>query len=306
MSRWRIFCLVHDFSRSHHGSLRDTTSWERVAKDDCVRSSFIELKPFHLSKFSVDPIHSAMMFLPHFLLVPSKTRCIQVNFFFTHRWITRDQHIQWVDCEEMQKRAAKNRWPHANVLKTGQTQQCERRATERVGKRGLPEGRQRLAWTSEFNAPRTVVLRAMNFLHRDLCVPCSLDPQPWRILSVFPCLNFVLPLSILNVWWSANWPHIRCGKCSRRNRSELIHCPVMKDQWDCVLNGLDGSVQYWNLFLFPPPFAIVLFHFSSDQCWDCTRSFRRYSFTLQNSIAPPSSRGRRPCRRRVLSCFDTG
>ena len=33
--------------------------------------------------------------------------------------------------------------------------------------------------------------------------------------------------------------HIRCDKCSRRNRSELIHCPVMKDQWDCVLNDLE-------------------------------------------------------------------
>ena len=24
-----------------------------------------------------------------------------------------------------------------------------------------------------------------------------------------------------------------------KNRSELIHCPVMKDQWDCVLNDLE-------------------------------------------------------------------
>ena len=42
----------------------------------------------------------------------------------------------------MQKRAAKNRGPHANVLKTGQSQQCERQGTEHVGKRGLWEGRQ--------------------------------------------------------------------------------------------------------------------------------------------------------------------
>ena len=40
----------------------------------------------------------------------------------------------------------------------------------------------------------------------------------------------------------------------------------------------DGSLQYWNLFLIPPPPAILLFHFSSDQCRECTRSFRRYSF----------------------------
>ena len=36
-----------------------------------------------------------------------------------------------------------------------------------------------------------------------------------------------------------NWLHIRCDKCTRRNRSELIHCPVMKDQWDWVLNDLE-------------------------------------------------------------------
>ena len=48
-------------------------------------------------------------------------------------------------------------------------------------------------------------------------------------------------------------------------------------------------------FLFPPPFASVLFHFSSVQCWDCTRSFRRYSFILQNSNV----------EERVLSCFLT-
>ena len=52
-------------------SLRDTISWERVAKDECVRSCLIELKSFLLSKFDVDPIHRVLMFLPYFLLVPS-------------------------------------------------------------------------------------------------------------------------------------------------------------------------------------------------------------------------------------------
>ena len=51
----------------------------------------------------------------------------------------------------------------------------------------------------------------------------------------------------------------------------------MKDQWDCVLNDLEelGDKEFlvlmdqYNIeiiFLFPPPSAIVLFHFSSDQC----------------------------------------
>ena len=50
---------------------------------------------------------------------------------------------------------------------------------------------------------------------------------------------FVLPVSILNLWWSVNWLHIRCGKCTRRNCWELTHCLVVKDQWDCVLNDLE-------------------------------------------------------------------
>ena len=75
--------------------------------------------------------------------------------------------------------------------------------------------------------------------HTDLCVPCSEDSQPKRIPSVFLCSKFVFPVSILNSWWSVNWSHIRCDKCTRRNRSELKHCPEMQDQWDCVLNDLE-------------------------------------------------------------------
>ena len=75
-------------------------------------------------------------------------------------------------------------------------------------------------------------------LSQDLGVPCSLDPQTWRVLSVF-FANSDLPVSILNSWWNVNWLPIRCDKCTRRNRPELKHCPVMKDQWDCVLNDLE-------------------------------------------------------------------
>ena len=89
----------------------------------------------------------------------------------------------------------------------------------------------------------------------------------------------------------------------------------MKDQWYCVLNDLeelgdkeflvpDESVQYWNIFLFPPPFAIFLFHMFIRPMLRVL--FRRKSFILQNLIAPSSSRCRWPWRRRVLSCFDTG
>ena len=58
------------------------------------------------------------------------------------------------------------------------------------------------------------------------------------------CLNFV-PLLILNLWWSANWLH----NCSRRNCPELTHCPVVKDQWDFVLNVLKELEDKEFLFL---------------------------------------------------------
>ena len=48
--KWRMYFLVYDFSRFHHDSLRDTISWKRVVKNDCVRSCLIELKHFLLSK----------------------------------------------------------------------------------------------------------------------------------------------------------------------------------------------------------------------------------------------------------------
>ena len=66
-----MYFLVNDFSRIHHDSLRDTISWKRFVKDDCVRSCLIELESFLLSKLDVNPIHSVLMFLPYFLFVPT-------------------------------------------------------------------------------------------------------------------------------------------------------------------------------------------------------------------------------------------
>ena len=94
-----------------------------------------------------------------------------------------------------------------------------------------------------------------------------------------------LSCNVGSMGWSPEWPW--------RARRWRISCP-------------DGSVQYLILFLFPPPPAILLFHISSDQCWEYSNSFRRSSFSLQNSIAPSSSRGNCPCRRRVPSLFATG
>ena len=82
-----------------------------------------------------------------------------------------------------------------------------------------------------------------------------------------------------------------CPEWPWRARRKRISCP-------------DGSVQYWNLFLLPPPPAILLFHKSSDQYWEYSNLFRISSFSL--SIAPSSSQSNSPCRRRVVSLFDTG
>ena len=63
---------------------------------------------------------------------------------------------------------------------------------------------------------------------------------------------------------------------------------------------LEESEQYWKLFLLPPPFAIVLFHFSSDQWWQYKKCFWRLSLILQNSIAPSSSLGGHNRRLNIL------
>ena len=96
-----IHFLVYDFFRFHHSRLRDTISWECIVEDDCVRSCLIELQSFSLSKFYVDPIHRVLMFLPIFLMVSCKTRCIQVNYirifvFLVHRIHRREEYRLFV------------------------------------------------------------------------------------------------------------------------------------------------------------------------------------------------------------------
>ena len=44
----------------------------------------------------------------------------------------------------------------------------------------------------------------------------------------------------------------------------------------------EESVQCWNLFLCPPPPAMLLFHISSDQWWQYGKCFWKFSLILQN------------------------
>ena len=143
---------------------------------------------------------------------------------------------------------------------------------------------------------------------------CSL--QPYRTLSVFPCPNFVLPVSILNLWWSVNWLHIRCDKCTRRNCSELTHCPLVRDQWDCVLNDLEelGDQEFLvltsqhNIEIFSYCLRLLPFYSSTFQHTNVENSQNRSEDNLLISriqSVPSSSRGRSPWRKSVLSRFDT-
>ena len=77
--RWHVYLLVYDFSSFHPNSFRNTISWKCFVKNDCVRSSLIELQPFPQSKIDVDPIHCVFMFLLCVMQVLGTTWYTQVN-----------------------------------------------------------------------------------------------------------------------------------------------------------------------------------------------------------------------------------
>ena len=66
-SRWHINLLVNNFFRCHHNRFRNTISWECIVEDDCVRSCWIELQSFPLSKLDIDQVHRVLMHFPLFL-----------------------------------------------------------------------------------------------------------------------------------------------------------------------------------------------------------------------------------------------
>ena len=81
--------------------------------------------------------------------------------------------------EDAKKGAAKNREPHANVLKTGRTQNASARQ-QSTSAREDSKRNGSLAWTSEFNAPRTVMLRTMSFV---MTPPAVFAPMSKRVRS---------------------------------------------------------------------------------------------------------------------------
>ena len=65
----------------------------------------------------------------------------------------------------------------------------------------------------------------------------------------------------------------------------------------------DESGQYWYLFLFPHPLAMLFFHLSSDLWWQYKKWVWRLSLILRNSVASSFSLGRLPSRRRWINFF---
>ena len=53
--------FVYDFSSFHPNNFRNKISWKCFVKNDCVRSSLIELESFPQSKIDVDPIHCVLV-----------------------------------------------------------------------------------------------------------------------------------------------------------------------------------------------------------------------------------------------------
>ena len=73
-------------------------------------------------------------------------------------------------------------------------------------------------------------------------------------------LEFCLPLSIPNLWWSVNWLHIPHDKCTRRICSESRHCSVVKDQRDCVLNDLEELEGKKKILVVTGQYSIEIFY----------------------------------------------
>ena len=77
--RWHAYFFVYDFSSFHQNTFRNTICWKCFMKNDCVRSSLIELQFFPQRKIDGDPIHCVLMSLPCFVHGLCMTRCIQVD-----------------------------------------------------------------------------------------------------------------------------------------------------------------------------------------------------------------------------------
>ena len=77
--RWHENFLVFDFSNFHPNNFRNTISWKCFLKDDCIRSSLIELQSFPQSKIDVNPAHCVQMSFQCFVQVLCTTRYTQVN-----------------------------------------------------------------------------------------------------------------------------------------------------------------------------------------------------------------------------------
>ena len=87
---------------------------------------------------------------------------------------------------------------------------------------------------------------------------------------IFPWFN-IDPIPSFNgndSWWRAS------------RFSSLWFCFLPSIGMQNLVHSVLTHILRADLRLFPPPLAMVLFHFTSDQCRECTKWFRRWSFNL--------------------------
>ena len=112
--------------------------------------------------------------------IPGLSRALQNSLFLTQMNYEGSAHPMSRLREGAKKKgAAMNREPHAKRAENRPNTKCERRATG-TSAREDPKRNGSLAWTSEFNAPRTVMLRTMSFV---LTPPAVSAPMSKRVRS---------------------------------------------------------------------------------------------------------------------------
>ena len=286
-SRWRKSILVFDFSSFDHNSFRDTISWECVVKDDCVRSCLIELNFFLLSKLYFDPIHRVFWsFFQFFCLYHARrgaSRSMLFGSLFSLFIGSTDVNVGSI----VSVRALFRR-----ILSQREGVGCQIKCARLVWKQG-----QQLYTSASVSSHWGVIKCA--YLHS----------KEYRLSFA---QNFVLPIWILNSWWSVNWLHIQRDKMYLKKKGNLRRRPrwriyflvfdfssfdhnsfrdtiswecVVKDdcvrscsielKWDCVLNDLEE--------LGDKEFLVLMDQYSIELFSCCLRLLPLYSSTFHQT-----------------------
>ena len=121
------------------------------------------------------------------------------------------------------------------------------------------------AWRGSFksNESRSLWFLSMGSKQKKYCRSVA---QIFNLQNNYPELMMECEFIAHPTWWMYS-----------KNCAEWTHCLVRKSiilrpEWTWSPRKYrivpDESIQYWFMFLFPPP-AILFFHLSSDQWWPC-------------------------------------